>query len=143
MVSGIMKVFFFFFFETVESAIFLQKVLMHFLFSFIFVFFFSRSGFLYFVVVYLFIYLFKPEIDLVGLKLKTLLLKGSGGGVGWEGAGSIPGELLHFQLFFLKLQLYVWFQSHLGVSRIRNTGWGSPFWISLLWVPPSLSSDGW
>lgn len=81
-------------------------------------------------------------INLVGLKLKTLLLKGSRGGVGWEGAGLIPGELLHFQLFLLKLQLYAWFQSHLGVGRIRTIGWGSPLWVSLLWVPPSLSSDG-
>ena len=55
--------------------------------------------------------------------------------MGWEGAGSIPGELLHFQLFFLKLQLCAWFQSHLDVGRIRDPLSGSPFSGFLLHFP--------
>lgn len=45
---------------------------------------------LFVVVVYLFI--FKPVINLVGLKLKTLLLKGSGGGVGWGGRAQVQSQ---------------------------------------------------
>lgn len=138
MVSGIMKVIFF---GTCGVCYILTKSVDALFVLFLCFFFFQGVGL--YIVLLLFIYFsFKPVINLVGLKLKTLLLKGSGGGVGWEGAGSIPGELLHFQLFLLKLQLYAWFQSHLGVGRIRTTGWGSPLWVSLLWVPPSLSSDG-
>lgn len=51
----------------------------------------SRSGSLYFVVV-VYLFIFKPVINLVGLKLKTLLLKGSGGGVGWGGRAQVQSQ---------------------------------------------------